>query len=375
MPAAVSRVIRETEYLQKKLSIFKAILKQKDDWEMKEHLFEQTRAEKEAEYAKDLEKQKIKQLGVTVKRAKPKKRTRKKKDKTPYAEVDAAQEEGAKSEDDLSSSFEDQKKCYRILSMMMKHDFARPFLQPVDWVKFKIPDYPQVIKNPMDLGTIKKQLRDGTITDLEEFVAKMRLTFRNAKIFNPASNLIHKWAIALEKVFDRKLSTIDRAHSQEMKKEHEKAKRAQQIMHHEQDRAKQRAKRSEYKDRKSKEVTNPYVPSAKRKKTNPVQKPFTKKQIVAPDVFDEEEIENLRLMISDLPSEKLGGLLEILDVHEPDGEELALDLDMLSSTQLRDLYLFCRETLGWNARRPAKKEQKRTLLEQELNELQRKPLD
>ena len=71
----------------------------------------------------------------------------------------------------------------------------------------------------MDLGTIKKQLRDGTITDLEEFVAKMRLTFRNARIFNPASNLIHKWALALEKVFDRKLSTIDRAHSQEMKKE------------------------------------------------------------------------------------------------------------------------------------------------------------
>ena len=47
------------------------------------------------------------------------------------------------------------------------------------------------------------------------------------------------------------------------------------------------------------------MPSAKRKKTNPVQKPFTKKQIIAPDVFDEEEIENLRLMISDLPSEKL----------------------------------------------------------------------
>ena len=43
MPAAVSRVMREMEYLQKKLAIFKAILKQKDEWEMKEHLFEQTR--------------------------------------------------------------------------------------------------------------------------------------------------------------------------------------------------------------------------------------------------------------------------------------------------------------------------------------------
>lgn len=370
MPEATSRVVRELEYLRKKMEIFKAILKQKEDWEMKEHVFDQNRDAKEEEYRTSLYKQKIKQMGDSVKRAKPK-RPRKKKDKTPYAEADPEVSDVSKSEDELASNpgFEDQKKCYRILSMMMKHDYAKPFLVHVDPVKLGIPDYLQVIKNPMDLGTIKKQLRDGTITDFEEFVAKVRLTFKNAQIFNPPSNLIHKWADALTKVFERKLTTIDRAQVAEMKKEHEKAKKVQQMFVIAQEREKAKAKKRE--PHKSKDISNPYlaIPSAKRRKGNPVQKPFTKKQIVAPEVFDEEEKENLRLMISDLPGEKLGGLLEILDVNAT-GEHVELDLDQVSSTQLRDLYLYCKETLGWNARRPAKQQSRRNVLEEELNQLQ-----
>ncbi len=35
---------------------------------------------------------------------------------------------------------------------------AYPFLEPVDWKELELLDYPQIIKNPMDLGTVKEQL-------------------------------------------------------------------------------------------------------------------------------------------------------------------------------------------------------------------------
>ena len=37
---------------------------------------------------------------------------------------------------------------------MAKHPFAGPFLEPVDAVALGIPDYLNVIKHPMDFGTI-----------------------------------------------------------------------------------------------------------------------------------------------------------------------------------------------------------------------------
>jgi len=44
--------------------------------------------------------------------------------------------------------------CHRILIDLRKHADAAPFNQPVDPVSLNIPDYFNVIKNPMDLGTI-----------------------------------------------------------------------------------------------------------------------------------------------------------------------------------------------------------------------------
>lgn len=37
---------------------------------------------------------------------------------------------------------------------------AHIFAEPVDWEKLEIPDYPVIIKNPMDFGTIKTKLKE-----------------------------------------------------------------------------------------------------------------------------------------------------------------------------------------------------------------------
>lgn len=61
---------------------------------------------------------------------------------------------------------------------------AGPFLTPVDPVKLNIPDYFDIIKQPMDLGTIKRMLATSEIKSREEFVDKVRLVFDNAILYN-----------------------------------------------------------------------------------------------------------------------------------------------------------------------------------------------
>lgn len=51
---------------------------------------------------------------------------------------------------------------------------------------YKVPDYYKIIKNPMDLSTIKKRLQEdyGMYTKPEDFVADFRLIFQNCAEFN-----------------------------------------------------------------------------------------------------------------------------------------------------------------------------------------------
>lgn len=49
-----------------------------------------------------------------------------------------------------------------VLREIRKKDIADPFLTPVDWKALNIPDYPTIIKRPMDLGTVGSQARGTT---------------------------------------------------------------------------------------------------------------------------------------------------------------------------------------------------------------------
>jgi hypothetical protein len=54
-------------------------------------------------------------------------------------------------------------KAKRVLRQLMKHEHAWPFNEPVDPIKLEIPDYPLIIKNPMDLGTVNVCIIAGII--------------------------------------------------------------------------------------------------------------------------------------------------------------------------------------------------------------------
>ncbi|XP_075661262.1 transcription factor GTE10-like isoform X2 [Castanea sativa] len=101
-------------------------------------------------------------------------------------------------------------RCKTLLESMMAHQFAWAFNEPVDVVKWNIPDYFTVIKHPMDLGTIKSKMASGEYTNLADFAADVRLTYSNAVTYNPSTNDIHHMAKTLSKFFETRWRTIEK---------------------------------------------------------------------------------------------------------------------------------------------------------------------
>nr|CAG8621946.1 9526_t:CDS:2 [Entrophospora candida] len=82
--------------------------------------------------------------------------------------------------------------------------YAYPFYEPVDAEKLGIPEYPNIIKNPMDLSTIYNKLEKEEYTSAEEFEADIRLMFDNCYKFNAPGTDVYNMGKQLEKVFDKK---------------------------------------------------------------------------------------------------------------------------------------------------------------------------
>uniref|UniRef100_A0A8C2XUP7 Bromodomain testis-specific protein n=1 Tax=Capra hircus TaxID=9925 RepID=A0A8C2XUP7_CAPHI len=92
-----------------------------------------------------------------------------------------------------------------VLKALWKHSFSWPFQQPVDAVKLKLPDYYTIIKNPMDLNTIKKRLEHKYYVKASEYFNTM---FSNCYLYNKPGDDIVLMAQALEKLFRQKLSQM-----------------------------------------------------------------------------------------------------------------------------------------------------------------------
>ena len=54
----------------------------------------------------------------------------------------------------------------------------------MDWEALGLPDYPDIITTPMDLGTIEKKLNAGKYPDAKAFADDVRLVWKNAMTYN-----------------------------------------------------------------------------------------------------------------------------------------------------------------------------------------------
>ncbi|NXX14333.1 BRD2 protein, partial [Podargus strigoides] len=71
-----------------------------------------------------------------------------------------------------------------VMKALWKHQFAWPFRQPVDAVKLGLPDYHKIIKQPMDMGTIKRRLENNYYWGAAECMQDFNTMFTNCYIYN-----------------------------------------------------------------------------------------------------------------------------------------------------------------------------------------------
>ncbi|VAH73884.1 unnamed protein product [Triticum turgidum subsp. durum] len=102
------------------------------------------------------------------------------------------------------------KQCEAILKKLMTQKCSHIFNDPVDVEKLNLPDYNDIIKHPMDLGTIKKKLDSGSYASPSDFAADVRLTFNNAITYNPRGHVVHDLAIQLNKMFESRWRTVEK---------------------------------------------------------------------------------------------------------------------------------------------------------------------
>jgi len=92
-------------------------------------------------------------------------------------------------------------KCLDALKVVQSHQHAWVFNTPVDPVELGLPDYFEVVKKPMDLGTIRKKLENGCYHSLEEFEGHVHLTFDNAMLYNPEGSVVYNMAKEMKTKF------------------------------------------------------------------------------------------------------------------------------------------------------------------------------
>ncbi|XP_060052634.1 transcription intermediary factor 1-alpha isoform X2 [Erinaceus europaeus] len=101
----------------------------------------------------------------------------------------------------------DKRKCERLLLFLYCHEMSLAFQDPVP---LTVPDYYKIIKNPMDLSTIKKRLQEdySMYTKPEDFVADFRLIFQNCAEFNEPDSEVANAGIKLESYFEELLKNL-----------------------------------------------------------------------------------------------------------------------------------------------------------------------
>ncbi|KAI9301321.1 Bromodomain-containing protein [Cunninghamella echinulata] len=97
------------------------------------------------------------------------------------------------------------KYCGAIMRNLKKHRDAAPFIHPVDYIQLKIPDYPTVIKHPIDLTTIDNKLQRGEYNEVADFVDDIRLLFNNCYKFNGPEAMVSMLCQNVENAFEKSL--------------------------------------------------------------------------------------------------------------------------------------------------------------------------
>ena len=91
------------------------------------------------------------------------------------------------------------------IKIIQAHADVWPFAGPVN--PMEVPDYYEIVKDPLDLELIKDRVSsENYYTSLEMFCADFRLMFHNCRLYNSRDTVYFKCANRLEAFFDSKIA-------------------------------------------------------------------------------------------------------------------------------------------------------------------------
>ncbi|KAJ0401508.1 hypothetical protein P43SY_009368 [Pythium insidiosum] len=101
-----------------------------------------------------------------------------------------------------------KKKCSDLLEYFIRLDSTEPFRERVNWEEWGLYDYLQVVKVPMDLGTIRNKLGKNEYKKAAEFARDVRLVWDNCKLYNQDGSDLYLLADDLSKKFEDKVKSM-----------------------------------------------------------------------------------------------------------------------------------------------------------------------
>lgn len=223
-----------------------------------------------------------------------------------------------KAEQKIKEPVEFLKRCESILSALKKHKFGFPFMEPVDPEVLGIPDYFQVIKEPMDFSKVEKRLRSGFYKNMSEFEEDIWKIWDNATTYNKPNTEIYHMTLEISTFFKSLLQEEDHVYSPPVMTK----------------------------------IQNPHKPSKKQLDYEAVDLPYKPSKVVSvtkhstdrPLTYQEKKA--LSEMIRQLPSESLWEVWKIVSPeNQNQGEELEFDIDTLSPKTSRELERFVKSKL------------------------------
>jgi hypothetical protein len=284
---------------------------------------------------------------------------------------------------------EAMKACNEIIKEMFskKHSaYAWPFYKPVDTEQLDLHDYKQVIKKPMDLGTVRTKMEGREYRMPADFATEMRLIFTNCYKYNPPEHDVVAMARKLQDVFEMRYARIpDEVNAnanaggfvkhdpgatdgEDYDSEDERERKLLQLqeqLRQMQEQMKILVEESIRSKNRKKHKTKDGKPESggKQRKTKTKKPSLGKAGAIdsddemktTPMTYDEKR--QLSLDINKLPGDKLGKVVQIIQHREPslrdsNPDEIEIDFETLKPSTLRALEAFVTQSLR---KKPRKK--------------------
>ncbi|CAF2461486.1 unnamed protein product [Rotaria sp. Silwood2] len=101
---------------------------------------------------------------------------------------------------------ETRKKLINLIDQLLAHKMSWPFQKPVD-VK-DVPNYYKIIKDPMDLTTLKTKVLNNKFRTICDFIRDVNKIFNNCRQFNPIDSAFSQCANVVDNCFRQLLENL-----------------------------------------------------------------------------------------------------------------------------------------------------------------------